>query len=54
MALSLGYGIVFATMITLLIIPSLYVISDDARKALRRAASWIGGPVGNGAQKGHV
>jgi multidrug efflux pump subunit AcrB len=39
MAVSLGYGIVFATVITLLIVPSLYLIIDD----LKRAAAWTGG-----------
>ena len=32
MALSLGYGILFATGITLLIVPSLYLILEDVRK----------------------
>ncbi len=31
MALSLGYGIVFATLITLLIVPSLYLILEDLK-----------------------
>ncbi len=35
MAISIGFGILFATMITLILIPSLYVIMDDARKILR-------------------
>lgn len=35
MALSLGYGILFATGITLLIIPSLYLILDDIQR-------WVG------------
>ena len=29
MALSLGFGILFATVITLLLVPSLYMILDD-------------------------
>ena len=29
MAVSLGYGVLFATFITLLLIPSLYLILDD-------------------------
>lgn len=29
MAISLAYGIIFATVITLLLIPSLYMILDD-------------------------
>ena len=31
MAISLGYGILFATLITLLLVPSLYLIIDDIR-----------------------
>jgi len=31
-AISLGYGIVFATVITLVIVPSVYLIVDDVRK----------------------
>ncbi len=34
MALSLGYGIVFATVITLLIVPCLYLIIEDAKSAV--------------------
>jgi len=34
MALSLGFGIIFATGITLLIIPSLYLILEDIRRHL--------------------
>ena len=33
MALSLGYGILFATSITLVLVPSLYLIVEDLRKA---------------------
>lgn len=40
MALSLGYGILFATLITLIIVPSLYVIVDDAKTASSRG--WRG------------
>ena len=35
MAISLGFGILFATGITLLLIPSLYLILEDARKVFR-------------------
>ena len=35
MAISLGYGIVFATAINLLLVPSLYVIFDDLLRATR-------------------
>lgn len=33
MALSLGYGILFATMITLVIVPSMYLVIEDFRSA---------------------
>jgi multidrug efflux pump subunit AcrB len=32
MAISLGFGIIFATVITLLLVPTLYVILDDLRR----------------------
>jgi multidrug efflux pump subunit AcrB len=35
MAISLGYGILFATAITLVIVPSLYMILEDARRVFR-------------------
>ena len=36
MAISLGYGIVFATIITLIIVPSVYLIIDDIRRVFVR------------------
>jgi multidrug efflux pump subunit AcrB len=36
MAVSLGYGVMFATLITLLLVPSLFVIVERPRDALRR------------------
>jgi multidrug efflux pump subunit AcrB len=35
MAISLGYGLVFATAITLLLVPALYLIRDDIGRGLR-------------------
>ena len=35
MAISLGYGILFATLITLMLVPSLYMIIDDIRRHYR-------------------
>jgi multidrug efflux pump subunit AcrB len=32
MAISLGYGILFATTITLILVPSLYMIIEDFRR----------------------
>lgn len=36
MAISIGFGILFATMITLILIPSLYVVVDDVRNLLKK------------------
>ncbi len=36
MALSLGYGILFATVITLILVPCLYLVLDDARRMMTR------------------
>ena len=36
MALSLAFGIVFATVITLLLVPSLYMILDDVSRFFSR------------------
>jgi multidrug efflux pump subunit AcrB len=33
MALSLGYGIVFATLISLLVVPALYLVAEDLRQS---------------------
>jgi multidrug efflux pump subunit AcrB len=41
MAISLGYGILFATAITLLLVPSLYIIMDDILHLRRRKAAEI-------------
>lgn len=35
MAISMGFGILFATLITLILIPSLYLVVDDIRKLIR-------------------
>jgi multidrug efflux pump subunit AcrB len=39
MALSLGFGIVFATLITLILVPAFYMILEDLRRPTNRAAS---------------
>lgn len=43
MAASLAFGIVFATVITLFMIPALYVIGDSTRRGLRRMANRVRG-----------
>jgi hypothetical protein len=35
MALSLGYGVLFATVVTLLFTPSMYVILEDVKLLIR-------------------
>ena len=42
-AISIGYGIIFATVITLFLIPSLYMLQEDGFAAMRRFAAWIMG-----------
>jgi multidrug efflux pump subunit AcrB len=42
MAISLGFGILFATVISLVIVPCLYLITDDVRKLILRL--WPSGP----------
>ena len=36
MAISLGFGVLFATLITLLLVPSLYIILEDIIKLFRK------------------
>jgi multidrug efflux pump subunit AcrB len=42
MAVSLGFGVLFATVITLVLIPCGYLIMDDLGKILARGAIWLG------------
>ncbi len=44
MALSLGYGIVFATVITLLLVPCLYLIVEDAKRRVGRTEGLLAAP----------
>ena len=41
MAVSLGYGILFATAVTLILIPVNYLVLEDMRTGVRRARSWL-------------
>ncbi|RMH45266.1 MAG: efflux RND transporter permease subunit [Deltaproteobacteria bacterium] len=45
MAISLGFGVMFATFITLLMVPALYAIVDDVRRGLLRLLGLPAGPV---------
>ena len=44
MAISLGYGILFATFITLLLIPSAYLMLEDVKTIFRKAWAWYRKP----------
>jgi len=41
MAISLSFGIIFATAITLFLIPSLYILQNDGFARTRRTVDWI-------------
>jgi multidrug efflux pump subunit AcrB len=43
MAVSLGFGILFATGITLLMVPCVYAIGNDIGKSFRKAWQWLYG-----------
>jgi multidrug efflux pump subunit AcrB len=43
MAISLSYGILFATVITLFLVPSLYILQIDSIARTRRIMDWIFG-----------
>ena len=45
MAISLGFGILFATLITLLLVPSLYMAVEDGQRALARVRAAMKAPV---------
>ncbi|MDQ3031368.1 MAG: efflux RND transporter permease subunit [Myxococcota bacterium] len=40
MALSLGFGVLFCTFTTLLLVPALYMVLEDVLGAVRRAGAW--------------
>jgi len=41
MAISLSFGIIFATAITLFLIPSLYILQIDGFVRARKIANWV-------------
>ena len=41
MAISLGFGVLFATGITLLLIPSIYMIREDGHRLLAKLRAWV-------------
>ncbi|MBF0351971.1 MAG: efflux RND transporter permease subunit [SAR324 cluster bacterium] len=44
MALSLAFGVMFATVITLVLIPVLYLILDDAVSFVKKTTAWLSSP----------
>jgi multidrug efflux pump subunit AcrB len=40
-AVSISFGIIFATVITLFLIPALYMLQEDSFVAIRRVKSWL-------------
>lgn len=43
MAISLAWGVAFATFITLLLVPALYLVFEDCGNQIRRVFKWLGG-----------
>jgi len=43
-AISISFGIIFATVITLFLIPSLYMLQEDLFARIRYFRAWLGGP----------
>lgn len=41
MAISLGYGVLCATLVTLIMVPCLYLVLDDVGRFLRRVVRWF-------------
>jgi len=42
MAIAIGFGVLFATFITLLMVPCLYLILEDIMQFFRKPLKWIG------------
>ena len=51
MAVSLSFGIIFATAITLFLIPCLYMLQDDGFATSRRIWNWAKGQPGQGLEQ---
>jgi multidrug efflux pump subunit AcrB len=41
MAISLGFGVMFATLVSLVLVPCLYLALADAQRTLSRAWRWL-------------
>jgi multidrug efflux pump subunit AcrB len=43
MAISLGFGVLFATLITLVMVPAIYAAIDDGKRGIARTFAWVRG-----------
>jgi hypothetical protein len=41
MAISLAFGVVFASSISLFLVPSLYLILEDVKRGIRQFIGWV-------------
>jgi len=51
MAISLGFGVLFATFIILLLIPCLYMAVEDTRNRVLSTYRWLRGPADDGSEQ---
>jgi multidrug efflux pump subunit AcrB len=54
MAVSLAFGVMFATLVSLFLVPTALVFADDAAKALGAANRWYFQPFQRNAVKGEL
>jgi multidrug efflux pump subunit AcrB len=52
MAISLGFGVLFATGITLVLVPAVYAIVDDVKRAWAKLTGFVGGERAHGPVPG--
>lgn len=48
MAVSLAFGVLFATVVTLILLPCLYIMASDVMNVFRRMLAWLAGLFGRG------
>ena len=47
MAISLAFGVVFASSISLFLVPSLYLVLEDVKRGIRQSIDWLRSPAGD-------
>jgi predicted RND superfamily exporter protein len=50
MAISLAFGVVFASSISLFLVPSLYLILEDVKRGIRQFIDWVRSSVKGAAE----